>query len=63
MFSYAQKELFLLDDNAWINISKPRKPKARNRRISNDEVNTLLNAFVVSMYQPLSLNPVVFLTR
>lgn len=45
IFSYAQKELFLLDDNAWMNISKPRKPKARNRRIPNDEVNTLLNAF------------------
>lgn len=45
IFSYAQKELFLIHDNPWMSISKPRKPKARNRRISDDEVNILLKSF------------------
>lgn len=45
IFSYAQKELFLLEVNPFFNVSKPKKPKSRNRRISDDEINTLLNAF------------------
>lgn len=44
VFSYAVKELFLIDVNPWVNVKKPVKPKARNRRIRDDEIKTLLNA-------------------
>ncbi|MBF7685905.1 site-specific integrase [Acinetobacter sp. B10A] len=45
IFSYAQKELFLIHDNPWMGISKPKKPKARNRRITDTEINLILSAF------------------
>lgn len=42
IFSYAQKELFLLDENPWRQISKPKKPKARSRRIHPAEIELIL---------------------
>ena len=44
VFSYAVKELFLLEVNPWMGIKKPAKPKARNRRIRDDEIENLLGA-------------------
>ncbi|KAA8735721.1 site-specific integrase [Acinetobacter qingfengensis] len=44
IFTYAQKELFLIEYNPFSNVSKPKKPKARDRRISDDEIEILLNA-------------------
>ena len=38
MFTYAQKEMFLLDVNAWMQITKPIKPESRYRRISQAEI-------------------------
>ena len=38
VFSYAQKELFLLDADPWFAISKPRQAKPRDRRITDDEI-------------------------
>lgn len=43
MFTYAQKELFLLDENPWMQITKPKKPKARARRIHQSEIDLILN--------------------
>lgn len=42
VFSYAVKELFLLETNPWMGIKKPAKPKARNRRIRDDEIDLIL---------------------
>ena len=42
VFSYAVKELFLLDNNPWMGIKKPAKPKARNRRIRDEEIQLIL---------------------
>lgn len=44
VFSYAVKELFLLENNPWTNVKKPVKPRARNRRIRDDEIQILLDA-------------------
>lgn len=44
VFSYAVKELFLLDVNPWVNVKKPIKPKARNRRIRDNEIELLIEA-------------------
>lgn len=42
MFTYAQKELFLLDDNSWMQITKPKKPDGRVRRIHPSEIDLVL---------------------
>lgn len=42
VFSYAVKELFLLETNPWMGIKKPAKPKARNRRIRDEEIQLIL---------------------
>lgn len=42
MFTYAQKELFLLDENPWMQITKPKKPRARDRRIHPSEIDLIL---------------------
>ena len=42
MFTYAHKEMFLLDVNAWMQISKPVKPESRYRRISQAEIDKML---------------------
>ncbi len=44
MFTYAQKELFLIDENPWMQITKPKKPKARDRRIHPSEIDMILKA-------------------
>lgn len=45
IFTYAQKELFLLEANPFMGISKPETPEARHRRISQEEINQILVAF------------------
>lgn len=42
MFTYAQKEMFLLESNVWMQITKPSKPESRYRRISQDEIDLML---------------------
>lgn len=49
MFTYAQKELFLLDENPWMQITKPKKPKARDRRIHESEIELILKALNYEM--------------
>lgn len=44
IFTYAQKELFLIESNPFASISKPQQPKPRNRRISDDEIALILKA-------------------
>ncbi|PKD80210.1 tyrosine-type recombinase/integrase [Acinetobacter radioresistens] len=44
VFSYAIKELFLLDSNPWSLVKKPQKPKSRHRRIREDEIAQILSA-------------------
>lgn len=44
IFTYAQKELFLLDTNPFFLMSKPQQPKPRNRRISDTEIDLILKA-------------------
>lgn len=44
VFSYAVKELFLLDVNPWTNVKKPVKPKARHRRIRDNEIQLILES-------------------
>ncbi|MDA3440045.1 site-specific integrase [Acinetobacter bereziniae] len=49
LFTYAQKELFLLEENPWLLISKPKKPKARARRIHPSEIDLILKALNYEM--------------
>lgn len=49
MFTYAQKELFLLNENAWMQITKPKKPKSRTRRIHASEIELILNGLNYEM--------------
>ena len=49
MFTFAQKELFLLDENPWMQITKPKKPKARSRRIHQSEIDLMLKALDYDM--------------
>jgi len=42
IFTYAQKELFLIDSNPFSLVSKPAQPKSRNRRISDHEIDLIL---------------------
>ena len=44
VFNCAVKELFLLDNNPWMGIKKLAKPKARNRRIRDDEIQLILES-------------------
>ncbi|OTG94646.1 tyrosine-type recombinase/integrase [Acinetobacter sp. ANC 3832] len=44
IFTYAQKELFLIDNNPFSLISKPPQPKSRNRRINEFEIDLILQA-------------------
>lgn len=41
-FSHAVKELFLIESNPFFQLTKPPMPKARNRRITDDEINLLI---------------------
>ncbi|MGS0705829.1 tyrosine-type recombinase/integrase [Acinetobacter sp. ANC 3781] len=42
IFTYAQKELFILNENPWMQMTKPKKPKARSRRIHESEIELIL---------------------
>jgi len=42
IFTYAQKELFILNENPWMQMTKPKKPKARSRRIHEPEIELIL---------------------
>lgn len=44
VMSYAVKELFIIKDNSFTNLSKPSMPKSRSRRISDDEIATILDS-------------------
>lgn len=44
IFTYAQKELFLIESNPFLMVSKPAQPKSRNRRISDAEIELILKA-------------------
>ena len=55
IFSYAVKELFLLDVNPWMGIKKPAKPKARSRHIRDDEIELILGSLNYSKGQTPTL--------
>lgn len=42
IFTYAQKELFLIKSNVWHTVVKPEKGKGRNQRISLEEQDIML---------------------
>lgn len=44
VFSYAVKELFIINTNPFTQVSKPKQPPARKRRISDDEIESILLA-------------------
>ena len=45
IFSYAQKELFIIDSNIWTLVAKPAKGKSRNQRIYPEQQENLLTYF------------------
>lgn len=49
MFTFAQKEQFLLEENPWMQMTKPKKPKARTRRIHPSEVALMLKVLNYEM--------------
>ena len=53
MFTFAQKEQFLLEENPWMQMTKPKKPKARTRRIHPSEVDLMLKVLNYSIGQHL----------
>lgn len=44
VMSYAVKELFIIKENPFTNLAKPPMPKARNRRISDDDIAIILDS-------------------
>lgn len=42
VFTYAMKELFLIESNVWHSVTMPNKEKSRNQRISPEQQETLL---------------------
>lgn len=44
VLSYAVKELFIIAENPCNQLQKPSLPKARNRRISDDEIKIVMSA-------------------
>lgn len=52
VFTYAKKELFIIDDNPFMGISKPESPEARHRRISDMEIKQILKAFDYEEIKP-----------
>lgn len=42
VFTFAQKELFLLKENPFFGLKKPKKPKSRNRRILQSEIEKII---------------------
>ncbi len=44
VFTYAMKELFLIESNVWHSVTMPGKEKSRNQRITDEQQEQLLNA-------------------
>ncbi|MFN3073549.1 tyrosine-type recombinase/integrase [Acinetobacter sp. TY2] len=44
IFTYAMKELFLIESNVWHTVAMPGKEKSRNQRITPEQQNKLLEA-------------------
>lgn len=44
VFSYAVKELFMLESNPFMQVQKPAMPKPRSRRISDDDIAAIKQA-------------------
>ena len=44
IFTYAMKELFLIESNVWHSVQMPGKEKSRNQRITPEDQQTLLKA-------------------
>ncbi|MHA3079685.1 tyrosine-type recombinase/integrase [Acinetobacter sp. ANC 5502] len=44
IFTYAMKELFLIESNVWHSVPMPSKEKSRNQRITQEQQDTLLEA-------------------
>lgn len=42
VFTYAHKELFLIDTNPFFGLKKPKKPRSRNRRILQTEIEKII---------------------
>lgn len=42
VFTYAQKELFLINENPFFGLKKPKSPKPRNRRILQSEIEKII---------------------
>lgn len=51
VMAYAVKELFVITENPFANLAKPAVPKARNRRISERDVQAILSAGSYQMGQ------------
>lgn len=49
VFTYAMEELYLIDENPFSKVSRPKSPEARHRRISEAEIERLL---IVANYTP-----------
>lgn len=45
IFSFAQKELFLIESNPFFSISKPPAPESRHRIISQEEIELIQKEF------------------
>lgn len=44
VMSYAVRELFAISENPFLSLAKPSMPKARNRRITDDDIQAVLTA-------------------
>lgn len=44
VFTYAMKELFLIESNVWHTVTMPSKEKSRNQRITDEQQGQLLKA-------------------
>lgn len=42
IFSYAEKELFLIETNVWQKVTKPKQGKARSQRITREDAEKIL---------------------
>lgn len=56
IFTYAIKELFLIKDNPFFDMSKPEQPAHRDRRVSDQEIDAILAAAQYERGQPCKTN-------
>lgn len=52
LFTYAKKELFIIDENPWFNVGKPKSNKPRCRRITDEEIEILKKALDYQEIKP-----------